>query len=74
MNADELRRMSTDELIQRHNEEMRNRAPHYNVFLDELSRREMVALTTSINRLTWVITGATIIGVTLTALTLLTGA
>ena len=48
------------------------------VYADELSRREnvrqgetMEKLTRSLNRLTWVITAATIIGVVLTALSLL---
>jgi hypothetical protein len=63
-----------------HNDEMKNRAEHYNVYLDELTRRETVrqgarmqALTTSLNRLTWVITIATLIGVFLTVLTLILG-
>jgi len=63
-----------------HNDEMKNRAAHYNVYLDELRRRETVrqgdrmeALTRSLNRLTWVITIATLIGVFLTALTLTLG-
>ena len=63
-----------------HNEEMKHRAAHYNVYLDELTRRETVrqgermeALTRSLNRLTWVITIATLIGVFLTALTLTLG-
>jgi len=67
--------------MQLHNEEMKNRSAHYNVYLDELSRRETVrqgkrmeALTRSLNRLTWVITVATLIGVALTAWTLLSGA
>jgi hypothetical protein len=80
LNVEDLRRMTEDELIRRHNSEMQNRAPHYNIFLDEMRRREMVeqgermeTLTRSINRLTWVITGATLIGVGLTAWTLLAG-
>jgi hypothetical protein len=44
------------------------------VYRDELARRETVHLTKSLNRLTWFIAGATIIGVALTALTLLSGA
>ncbi len=53
---------------------MYNRMPDYNIFLNELVRRETVrqgermeALTESLNRLTWVITIAPIIGVLLTA-------
>ncbi len=73
LNADELERMTKAELKRRHNEEMQNRAPYYNVFLNELSRREMVALTKSINRLTWVIAIATLIGVGLTAWAVISG-
>jgi len=63
-----------------HNEEMKHRAAHYNVYLDELTRRETVrqgkrmeALTRSLKHLTWVITIATLIGVFLTFLTLTHG-
>ena len=80
MRAQNLRSMTEEELIRSHDSEVQNRAAHYNIYLDELRRREtlrqgerMEALTTSINRLTWVITGATIIGVVLTALGLLFG-
>jgi hypothetical protein len=59
---------------------MEHRAEHYNVFLDELTRREAVrqgermeALPRSLNRLTWVIAGATIVGVLLTVLMLILG-
>ena len=79
---DALRRSSTF-----HNEEMKHRAAHYNVYLDELTRRETVrqgarmeALTTSLKRLTWwivvltvIIVIATVVGVLLTALTLTLG-
>lgn len=78
MRVEDLRSMSEGELIRRHNDEMQNRAAHYNIYLDEMRRREtlrqgerMERLTRSINRLTWVITGATIIGVVLTAISLL---
>ncbi len=81
VNVEHLRSKSEEELMQLHNEEMKNRSAHYNVYLDELSRRETVrqgkrmeALTRSLNRLTWVITVATLIGVALTAWTLLSGA
>ena len=80
MRAQNLRSMTEEELIRSHDSEVQNRAAHYNIYLDELRRREtlrqgerMETLTTSINRLTWVITGATIIGVVLTALGLLFG-
>jgi uncharacterized membrane protein len=73
--------------MRRHNEEMKNRAEHYNVYLDELTRRETVrqgermeALTTSLKRLTWwivvltvIIVIATVVGVLLTTLTLTLG-
>ena len=74
MRIEDLRELSEDELMQRHNAVMQDRAAHYNIFLDELARREamrqgqrMEVLTTSINRLTWVITMATILGVLLAA-------
>jgi hypothetical protein len=80
VNVEHLRSASEEELMRLHNEEMKNRSAHYNVFLDELTRRETVrqgmrmeALTRSLNRLTWVITIATLIGVLLTALTLTLG-
>jgi hypothetical protein len=54
-----------------HNEEMKHRAAHYNVYLDELTRRarretvrqgaRMEALTTSLKRLTWWIVVLTVI-------------
>jgi hypothetical protein len=72
--------MPEDELMRQHDELMERRSEHYNVFLDELARREAVrqgermeALTRSINRLTWVITGATLVGVLLATLTLIFG-
>lgn len=80
INVEYLRSASEEELMRLHNEAMQNRAAHYNVFLDELARRETVrqgermeALTRSLNRLTWVITIATLVGVGLTALTLFVG-
>ncbi len=88
MRISELRNMSEEELIRRHDQQMGTRTPHYNVFLDELARREMVrqgkrmaALTRSLNRLTWwivvltvLIAITTIVGVGLTAAALLSGA
>jgi len=72
MKIEDLRNMSEAELIRGHDAMMKDRAPHYNIFLDELARREamrqgerMEALTKSINWLTWVITVATIFGVLL---------
>jgi len=80
LKIEDLRKLSEDELIRRHDASMQNRVAHYNIFLDELARREamrqgerMETLTASINRLTWVITIATILGVLLTAAGLLSG-
>lgn len=74
MNVEDLRSMNEEELMRSHDRYMQNRAEHYNIFLDELSRREasrqgerMESLTKSINRLTLIITAATIVGVILTA-------
>jgi hypothetical protein len=78
--VERLRNMPEDELMRQHDELMERRSEHYNVFLDELARREAVrqgermeALTRSLNRLTWVITGATVVGVLLTLLILILG-
>jgi uncharacterized membrane protein len=87
VNVENLRSTSEEELMRLHNEEMKHRAAHYNVYLDELTRRETVrqgarmeALTTSLKRLTWwivvltvIIVIATLVGVLLTALTLTLG-
>ena len=88
VNVEHLRSTSDEELMRLHNEEMKHRSAHYNVYLDELTRREtirqgerMEALTTSLKRLTWwivvltvIIVIATIVGVFLTAWTALSGA
>ncbi len=78
MRVEDLRSMTEEELIRGHDTDMQNRAAHYNIYLDEMRRREtlrqgerMERLTRSINWLTWVITGATIIGVVLIAISLL---
>lgn len=78
MKVEDLRKMTKDELIGAHDSMMQNRAEHYNIFLDELVRREAVeqgqrmeSLTVSINRLTWVVTIATIVGVMLSLVSLL---
>jgi hypothetical protein len=84
---DQLQNMPEAELKQLHKDQMKNRAAHYNVYLDELARRETVrqgermeALTRSLNHLTkWivgltvVITIATIAGVAIAVLGLLSG-
>ena len=80
MKIEDLRNMSEEELVRGHDRDMQNRAAHYNIYLDELARREtlrqgdrMEKLTRSINALTIVITGATLLGVALTAWSLLAG-
>jgi hypothetical protein len=84
---DRLQTMSEEELKQLHKDQMKNRAAHYNVYLDELARRETVrqgermeALTRGLNALTWwivvltvAIAIATFAGVGLTAWTILSG-
>ena len=88
VNVEHLRSMSVEELMRLHDEEMQNRAAHYNVCLDELARREAVrqvermeVLTRSLNRLTtWIvaltvlIAIATVVGVILTAVAVISGA
>jgi hypothetical protein len=83
---DELQALTKEQVIEKHDahvEEARSSnkqgvrlvwLERAQVYRDELARRETVRLTKSLNRLTWFITGATIIGVALTALTLLSGA
>ncbi len=80
MNVRDLRSMSEDELMSRHDSEMLNRSAHYNIYLDELRRREtlrqgerMERLTSSINALTIIVAIATLVGVALTAWGLLSG-
>jgi hypothetical protein len=65
----ELRSVSDDELMERHDTLMERRSEHYNIFLDELARREaerqgerIEALTRSMNRLSWIATAATVVG------------
>ncbi len=64
--VEDLRNKSEEELMRLHDETMQNRAAHYNIFLDELARREAVRqgermekLTRSIDLLTWSVTVAT---------------
>jgi len=68
VDIERLRRLPEEELMWLHNEEMRHRTVPYDMYLDELARREgvrqgerMEELSRSINRLTWVVTGATIL-------------
>jgi hypothetical protein len=74
-----LRRLPEEELMRLQDEEMRHRAAHYNVYLDELARREALKqgerieeLTRSTNRLTWIVIAATILIMILTTLALIT--
>ena len=71
VNVEHLRSVSEEELMRLHNEEMKNRSAHYNVFLDELTRRatvrqgeRMEALTQSLNRLTkWIVALTVIVAI-----------
>lgn len=70
----DLRGLTDEELIRRHDELARNTLVGTQHYLDELNRREqvrqteaMVNLTKSINRMTVVITVATILGVAVSA-------
>jgi len=88
MKVSDLRSMPEEELMRRHDSEMLNRSAHYNIYLDELRRREMSrqgermeALTRSLNRftrwlvwLTVLIAISTIVSVVIAALTLRSGA
>jgi hypothetical protein len=78
VNIERLRRLPDEELMRLQNEEMHYRAAHYNAYLEELVRREVIRqgermeeLNWSVNRLTYLITGATILLVILTTLTLI---
>ena len=77
---DELRELSDEEVVQRHDANAGPTVVGTQHYLNELARRDTVrqgermeALTKSINRLTWVIMVATLIGVVLTAISLLSG-
>lgn len=66
----DLRDASDDELIQRHDDLAPRTVASARYYLDELSRRdqaratqEMLNSTTAIHRLTWAITGLTIVNV-----------
>jgi hypothetical protein len=78
---EELRSLSTEEIIRRHDELTVHTVVGTQHYLDELARRDaeaqgrrMEALTQSITYLTWAITIATFIGVALTAWSVLSGA
>src|SRR5215212_8308407 len=78
---EELRSLSTEEIIRRHDKQAQYTIVGTQHYLDELARRDaeeqgrrMEALTRSITYLTWAIAIATFIGVALTAWTLLSGA
>ncbi len=77
---EELRSLTAKEIIKRHDQRAGNTVVGTQHYLNELARRDAVRqgermerLTKSINRLTWVVTGATIIGVILTLISLLAG-
>jgi hypothetical protein len=77
---EDLRRLPAEEVIRRHDQLARNTSVGTKHYLNELTRRDAVRqgermerLTASINRLTWIITVATIIGVILTLVSLLSG-
>ena len=77
---DELRNLPKEEVVRRHDATAEHTVVGTQHYLDELARRDAVSqgermerLTASINRLTWIITGATIIGVVLTIVSLLSG-
>ncbi len=77
---EELRSIPEEEVCRRHDARAVNTVVGTQHYLDELARRDAVRqgermerLTASINRLTWVIMGATIIGVVLTLVSLLSG-
>jgi hypothetical protein len=77
---EELRNLPDEEVIRRHDRIAGNTVVGTQHYLDELSRRDAVRqgermerLTLSINRLTWVVMGATIVGVILTLISLLAG-
>jgi hypothetical protein len=68
VDIEHLRRLPEEELRRLLNEEVQSHTTHYNVYLDELARREAVRqgermeeLTRSINRLTWVVTSAAVL-------------
>ena len=71
---DELRNLSDEDIVRRHDAKAKNTSVGTYHYLDELARRDAVRqgermenLTTSINRLTIVVTVATVVGVLLTA-------
>jgi hypothetical protein len=83
---DELQALTKEQVIEKHNAHVAEARSsnkqgvrlvwleRAQVYRDELTRRETVRLTKSLNRLTWAIAIATFIGVALTAWTLLSGA
>jgi hypothetical protein len=78
VDIERLLRLPEEELMRLQDEEMHHCAAHYNMFLVELVRRaeirqeeQMDEQTRSIGRLTWTVTGATILIVLQTALTLI---
>ena len=77
---EELRNLSTEEIIRHHDAKAPNTVVGTQHYLDELARRDaeeqgkrMEALTRSMNHLTWVGVTVAIVGVVLAAMTYLTG-
>ena len=73
MDIERLRRLPDEELMRLQDEAMLHRAAHSNMFLVELVRREEIRqeerieeLTRSVNRLAWIVTGATILWASVT--------
>jgi hypothetical protein len=80
VDIERLRRLPEEELVRLHYEETQHRTVYSDKYLDELARREgvrqgerMDRLTRSIDRLAWILTGATILWVIMTALKLIIG-
>lgn len=79
---EQLRSLPDEEIIRRHDEQTHIARTSYGTqhYLNELARRDAVRqgermerLTISINRLTWVVTGATIVGVVLAVFSFFSG-
>jgi hypothetical protein len=80
VDIERLRRLPEEELQRLHYEETLHRPVYSDKYLDELARRQEVRqgermdrLTRSIDRLAWILTGATILWVFMTALKLIIG-
>ncbi len=56
---EELRNISTEDLVKRHDHAAENTVVGVDYYLDELSRRDQEAQTRAMLRLTWLIAGMT---------------